>query len=243
MKGPSVFDDLDEEWDALSYRPIFEPKQRSSDVWFFQYGLRYLANPGERDVYRTVKVEKLSSATVWNHILPMIGGEIYCVRLVDTRPITGYYTAIVTFVRQIDAVSFVSSAPKSELRVGPELVKLSLIHTPTYPIPAKMEDLIFKRGYTRSMTISKLTSSLTRVLNHRLTEHIRHNCIEWQESTEDEVYLRFYSVKMAATAYGIVHDDPDLKRCRIKFCRGPFVSTSVRIMELMPDMSDEGESC
>lgn len=66
----------------------------------------------------------------------------------DTRPITGYYTAMIVFVWQSDAIHFVCPAPRSRLGVGcDEEVKLGLINTPPYPMSDELANHMYNKSY------------------------------------------------------------------------------------------------
>ncbi|RMJ28629.1 hypothetical protein PHISP_00486 [Aspergillus sp. HF37] len=116
VKGPTVFEDAEEELDAASLRPGFH-SQRSSDLWIFQYGLRYIPGAGDVNLYRTVKVEQLPGTTTVAQVLAKVHKEVYSACLSDTSAITGWYTAVVVFVSQRDALEFVFSN-MSGLRIG-----------------------------------------------------------------------------------------------------------------------------
>ena len=212
-----MFDDADEELDALRRRPGFQ-SQRSSDLWIFQYGLRYVPGAGDPDLYRTVKIEPLPVKTTIAQILTKVRGDVYSACLCNTSTITGSLTAIIIFVLQQDAIEFVYSN-KSGLRIESTVAKPSLVHTPTYPMSAEMTSLIFEDGNTRCISISQASKDQVKLLNGVLDSSICRQYVESQEEESDKVYIRFHSIKMASVAYSILIHHPGLGGCQINFHR------------------------
>lgn len=217
VKGPSAFDDNEEELEAVNCRPAFQ-SYRSSDLWIFQYGLRYLPGVGETNRYRTVKVEQVPRHATLGHILAKAEGEVYSASLADTSAITGSNTAFVVFVFERDAEEFVNGT-RSGLRIGETLAKTSLIHTPTYPMSAEMKSLIFQHGRTRCLVIYEITKSQVEILNSVLGQFARRQYVESHVSEEGVVYVRFPSIRMATSAYNMLKSDPTFHGCYITFYR------------------------
>jgi hypothetical protein len=153
-------------------------------------------------------------------VLPSIPGEIYSASLCNTSPITGYNTAIVTFVLEKDALDFVQKS-KEGLPLGFCVASVALIHTPTFPMTTKMSRLIHQKGYTRCLVISNLRRSLKEEICRVLKRSAYYNYIESVEEGQvvGDVYVRFYSIKMAAAAYDIFQGHPSFDRSSIKFLK------------------------
>lgn len=217
MEGPTVFDDHDEELDAVAHCRGFESGGRSSDLWVFQYGLRYIPTAGENNLYRTVKIEQLPGSVTLNHIFPKFHGEVYSSSIFNTSPIIGSNTAIVTFVWQSDALEFVYSTPESGLRIGPVRVIPTLVHTPTYPMSAEMKMLVLRLGHTRCLAISPPASKVDR-LNRFLDRFLERLNVESRKENEaGEVCVRFHSIKMASTMQTILSRSSTLGDCEVRF--------------------------
>ncbi|RJE27158.1 hypothetical protein PHISCL_00511 [Aspergillus sclerotialis] len=225
IKGPTIFDNQDEELDVVSCRPAFDKDAKSSDLWFFQYGLRYIPGDDEHSDFRTVTIKNITVHSTLRRILPTIRGDIYSVRLMDTRPITGYYTAIIVFVWQSDATKFLCSAPNSRLRVGSEEVKLSLVNTPTYPIPAELADCIYNKGYTRFLGLSKVPDAMMDLLYQKIERLALYGDIDCMERHGDGVYFSFNSIKAAAALCDILKHEYGLNHCKITFRKTSVVSS------------------
>lgn len=220
IKGCSIFEDQQDEADAFSYRPNLLTRQPVSDLWIFQYGLRYIPAEAEPNIFRTVRIEKLASNVRLSQILPLVPGWIYSASLCNTSLITGYNTAIVVFVLEKDALDFVQKS-KEGLRLGFCVASVALIHTPTYPMTTEMSQLIHEKGYTRCLVISNFRRSLRGEIHRVLRRNAYYNYIESVEEGQvvGDVYVRFYSIKKAAAAYDLFQGHPSFERCSIKFLR------------------------
>ncbi|KAF7178468.1 hypothetical protein CNMCM7691_007164 [Aspergillus felis] len=220
IKGCSIFENQQEEADAFYYRPNLLSRQPVSDLWIFQYGLRYIPAGRESNVFRTVRIEKLASNMTLSKVLPSVSGEIYSASLCTTSPITGYNTAIIVFVLEKDALDFLRKS-KEGLPLGFCVANVALVHTPTYPMTSQMSHNIFHQGYTRCLVISNLRRSLKEEIYRVLKRSAYYNYIESVEEGQvvGDIYVRFYSIKMAAAAYDLFQGHPSFERCSIKFLR------------------------
>ncbi|KAI9038325.1 uncharacterized protein KD926_010861 [Aspergillus affinis] len=219
IKGCSVFDNSNQEFEAMTYRPNLLSRQRIHDVWIFQYGVRYIPSSQEKNIYRTVRIQGLPANMKLSQVLPSIPGEIYCARLVNTRPIIGSNTAIVTFVSQVDAVRFIQ-ASNNGLDLGLVLAQVIPVNTPTYPMPVEMERMIFDKNNTRCLCVydahGSPKESISRVLMKPWNAEL--------ESIEEghlagEVYVRFHSIKAAAAACEFLKGHTGLCHCKFRFLK------------------------
>ncbi|KAL4936293.1 hypothetical protein BDV06DRAFT_228030 [Aspergillus oleicola] len=222
LKGSSVFDDADEELDAFNNRSnMLVARQPYSELWVFQYGLRYIPTVSDRDVYRTIRIEELPPDHKLCQILPSVAGEIYSAHLADTSAITGYNTAMVIFINQEDAFKFVSGVANKvyTLPYG----KIVPVHTPTYPMPADTERLIKQKGYTRTIGIFHTKPTLKMELTRVLTNPYLRYAMQL-ESIDDgpaygEVDVKMFSVKAAATVFEWLRTHPTLGQCHFRFLK------------------------
>ncbi|KAL4802815.1 hypothetical protein BDV18DRAFT_163775 [Aspergillus unguis] len=221
LKGSSIFNDADEELNAFYSLVNMLGHQPYTELWIFQYGLRYIPSVSDNEVYRTIRIEELPKEVQLNQILPLIAGEIYCARLTDTSTITGHNTALITFVTQEDAINFVSAVAAK--KIAEPLGKVVPVHTPTYPIPADTERLILDEGYTRTIGIfhsrPTLRMEIARALGNPHQSHILQ-----LESINDgpgigEVSIRMLSVKAAAAAFEWLRRNPALSKCQFRFLK------------------------
>ncbi|RMJ25811.1 hypothetical protein PHISP_03326 [Aspergillus sp. HF37] len=225
ISGPSIFDDEEEELDAVFYRPSTSFNKSASKLWLFQYGVRYMPPAGASNAYRTVKIDCPSSPgtstlITTNHILGALRDvELYSAHLFRTAYLTGSNTAMVVFIHQRDAFDFLQRTARSGLRIGAVNARASLINTPTYPIPADIDRLITQEGYSRCLVVCNLRETLKTELVRVL---FKRNCLDFVEALEDgyvagEVCVRFHSVKRAATAFEALKRHPCFGNCQFRF--------------------------
>ncbi|KAE8381130.1 hypothetical protein BDV26DRAFT_289834 [Aspergillus bertholletiae] len=220
IEGPSVFDDEEDELGAFYFRPNLLSRHSFSDIWIFQYGLRYVPAKGDRNAYRTIRIENLPPTITLKDILPAVSGEIFSACLTDTTHIVGSNTAIIMFVWQSDAVRF-AQASRSGMHIGPIVAKVVPVNTPTYPMSAELKRLIFKEGYTRCLCVSNLRESLRREVRRVMGKSS--HC-EYIERIEDglvlgETYIRFYSIKAAAAACDHLRNHPYFTKCAFRYLK------------------------
>ncbi|RAH50912.1 uncharacterized protein BO95DRAFT_351518 [Aspergillus brunneoviolaceus CBS 621.78] len=220
MNGATVFKDSEEERRARVNLSNTFNRESHSKLWVFQFGLRYIPADFEHNVYRAIKVDSLPSGAGLSQILPLIPGEILSARLLDTRTITGSKTAFVTFVHQADAVGFLHST-KGVLQLKSGQAQVAPIPTPSYPISADMEKLIYEKGYTRCIRITNLRASLKGDICRALSNVY---LVPQIESIRDgpgagESQLRFCSIKAAAAAYVLLRGHAKFDECQWEFVK------------------------
>ncbi|KAL3476764.1 hypothetical protein BJX99DRAFT_136337 [Aspergillus californicus] len=220
LKGASIFDDADEEFSAFNSRSNMLIRQPYSELWVFQYGLRYIPTISERDAYRTIRIEQLSCEKTLNQILPHVVGEIYSAQLANTVAMTGYNTAMITFVTTNDALQFVAAIASQTVAVPGNVVP---VHTPTYPIPADMARLIVDEGYTRSIGIFHHRKTLRAEISRILTRPGQMFNLQ-VESVYDgpaagEISVKMFSVKAAAGVMEMLKRHASLGNCQFRFLK------------------------
>lgn len=219
VKGCSVFDSQKDETDAYLYTANFLSRQPISKLWVFQYGLRYIPAKEETNIYRTVRIEGLPAAVTINQVLSVVPGEIYSSQLFDTAAITGYNTVIIVFVQERGARSLVQSARRG-LQVGSSLAKVTLVDTPTYPMPPEMEEVI-KKGYSRCLVLSNVSeanqANVSRILQ-------RSACYPYIERIDAGgptglVSIQFHSIKSATVAFSVLRGHPHLWKSTVGYLK------------------------
>lgn len=219
VKGCSIFDSQKDETDAYLYTANFLSRQPISNLWVFQYGLRYIPANEETNIYRTVRIEGLSADATVNHVLSAVPGEIYSSQLFNTAAITGYNTVIVVFVQERDARSLVQRAMRG-LQVGSNLAKITLVNTPTYPMPTEMEELI-KKGYSRCLVVSNVSEANQKILSRILQRSACYPYIERIDAggATGLVSIQFHSIKSAMVACSLLKGHPNLRDSAVGYLK------------------------
>lgn len=219
IKGCSVFDDQEEEADALHYPNNLLSRVPLSNRLVFQYGLRYIPTTTETNIYRTVRIEQLPANITLNHVLPAVSGEIYSSRLFDTMAITGHNTVVVVFLLESDARNFVETAKKG-LHVGSTLAKVTLMNTPTYPMPAEMDRLV-NNGYSRCLVVSDVTATIQKDICGVLDRSAYRSYVERVKAgpSAGQVSIRFHCIKSAASVVSLLQGHPSFRKCSVSFLK------------------------
>lgn len=219
VKGCSVFDGQKDETDAYLHTANFLSRQPISNLWVFQYGLRYIPANEETSIYRTVRIEGLSADVTVNHVLSVVPGEIYSSQLFNTAAVTGYNTVIVIFVQERDARGLVQRARRG-LQVGSSLAKVTMVNTPTYPMPTEMEGLI-KKGYSRCLVVSNVSEANQTSLSRILQRSASYPYIERIDAggATGLVSIQFHSIKSAMVACSLLKGHPNLRESTVGYLK------------------------
>ncbi|KAL2868769.1 transcription factor domain-containing protein [Aspergillus lucknowensis] len=219
LKGASIFDSIDEEFGAFNSHSNMLIRQPYSNLWVFQYGLRYIPSVADNNVYRAIRIDELPPQITLSEILPLVVGEVYCARLADTAAITGFNTAMITFVTEKDALRFIATSANNSFPLPGKIVP---VHTPTYPMPANIEGMI-KDGYTRCLAVSDPRRSLKQEITRVLTR--THYMYSLQiQSIDDgpvpgEVAVSMFSVKAAAAVFHLLQGHLTSGKCQFRFLK------------------------
>ncbi|KAL4971672.1 hypothetical protein BDW66DRAFT_155443 [Aspergillus desertorum] len=239
LKGTSVFDDAEQELDAFMNRTnMLDYRKPYNDLWVFQYGLRYIPAISDTNVYRTIRIEEIPLDRNLSQILPLIVGEIHSARLADTHRITGYNTAMITFVTEEDAANFVAGA--ADRTYALPFGRVIPVHTPTYPMAADTEKLIVEQGCTRILGIFHCRPTLKRDITRAMTDPYQNHILQLESIVDGpgvgEVSVRMLSVKAAAVVFDWLRNHPTIGKCQFRFLRQDGTPS-----ESISMMSDDGE--
>ncbi|KAL2004723.1 hypothetical protein VTN00DRAFT_3251 [Thermoascus crustaceus] len=225
----SVFDSPEKERGVANYRNnynLISPRKASSELWIFQYGLRYIPALAEQgNAFRTIKIEDLPLSTTMDQVLEALrGGKVYSAHLLNTGFMTGYHTAIIVFLYQSQAEEVSRRASESGFFVGSKRAKVSVLNTPTYPMSAEMERLIFEEGFTRCVAlynfdhetmIGKLYAVLKSCICWDYLECIEHGY------DKKAICIRFHCIKAAAKAFKLLRVHFHFRTCKVEFASDP----------------------
>lgn len=207
----SIFASREEELCAARLPGNNFDRNNLKDNMFFQWGLRYVPPPGADNVYRAVVIEQLPMHTTLDRILPRIrGGQIYSASLFDTVPLTGFPSALITFVYQEGALAFLRQVAREGFYVGFRAVDVRPIPTPTYLLSATMEKEIIQHGRTRCLSVRSRRHLDKKSLHRVLMKSPFHQHVECfgEKDVNGVTTIRFHSIKMAMRAYDFLsyHD-------------------------------------
>lgn len=202
------------------------------DEWFFQYGLRYIPKPNDKDAYRTVRIENLpKNATLDKVIAEIQYGDIFSAEMLDTSSITGYHTARVVFLRQQSALKFCKHVKKKGLKVQGVRAHVTVEKTATYPVGMSLRESIWEYGCTRCLTIAEIPGALLRsvegIIHGKYVKDSVESCqredsdIMEQGGQRTKYSMRFYSMRAASVAYHEFQKNIFLRNCVVRYEKDP----------------------
>lgn len=212
-------------------RAIFIHQQSCGDYEdrfpeLFKYGIRFRPEPARPDVYRTVVMDYLpKEVTMFAVLLKVRCGVVADARLLDTVSITGYLSALITFVHEHSAKTFVSGARKTPLRFGGAEARVTLVPTPTWPMRSNLRSSITDHGHTRCLELQNFPHRVTPAeLERDLCVHpamTTHRMEAKRKRLDGSLELRFTSIKHAHRAYGKLTNIGPYMQCTIKHLPDP----------------------
>ena len=160
----------------------------------------------EQGACHTVMIYNLSADCTMRNILDRVrGGMILDAELLDTTSITGFMTAMLTFVESTGAVAFTEHVSRYGLSVSGCVVKAFLVQVPTARIKLGQLRAINSHFHSRCLRVQNLPLSITlEELRCDLQPHKATNIdlIESMSINADDVLeLRFLSVTAAEDAF------------------------------------------
>jgi hypothetical protein len=199
------------------------------DEWFFQYGLRYIPRPNDKDAYRTVRIENLPETTTLDKVLAEIHyGDVFSADLLNTLPITGYHTARIVFLHQASAEKFCKSVKKRGLIIEGVRAHVTLEKTATYPVGMSMKQTIWG-GCTRCVALDEVPEALLECIEGVIGGTFLKNSVECyykgyceeQTTAKLNVYVRFHSMRAASYAFKELQRNIFLRNCILRYDLDP----------------------
>ncbi|KAI4209982.1 MAG: hypothetical protein LQ351_007146 [Letrouitia transgressa] len=193
---------------------------------FFKHGIRFQPTPTMHNLYRTVIVDRLPRSITLTPLLEQVqGGPVYSVKLLETFSITGFSSALIVFVFQQSATRFLRQAQKRPLIFNDIPAKVSLVTTPTWPMPESHYRAILDHLQTRCLVVRNFPRGVSLkefVEDLHACSRIMERWIERLWLREDWILeLRFSSFPSAYQAYGIFTNSAKYTMCDVKFVPDP----------------------
>ncbi len=197
----------------------------------FRYGICFKPNRGERDVYRTILISGIPSDTTMTALLDHVrGGMIIEAKILNTENITRRKTAWIIFQREAAAMAFEEYAGKHPITFKGNAVHVTILATPTWPIPVMLQKAIKNHQHTRCLEIHKFPRYISPTVlrrNLRICSVLAWDAIEHMSLRADGVLeLRFSSVRYAGQAYGILTTHSGYRHLVTQFVPDPCAQPS-----------------
>ncbi|KAL9043747.1 MAG: hypothetical protein Q9214_003074 [Letrouitia sp. 1 TL-2023] len=193
---------------------------------FFKHGIRFQPTSTKGNLYRTVIVDGLPRNITLTLLLEQVrGGPIFSAKLLETFSITGSSSAFIIFVLQESATRFLRQAQINPLIFDDTPAKVSLVATPTWPIPESHCRAILDHLQTRCLEVHNFPHQVSskefvedllvccKIMNHWI-EHL------WRREG-GVLELRFSSITSAYQVYGCLTNFKKYTMCEIKFTPDP----------------------
>ncbi|KAL9627211.1 MAG: hypothetical protein Q9204_006731 [Flavoplaca sp. TL-2023a] len=208
-------------------RNVSNQENRFPDV--FKYGIRFRPDPMETDLYRTLVVTGLPFKVTMSALLQQIqGAAVVDAKLLDTASIDGHSTALITFVHECNAKAIEQKARETPWEFFGKPVVVTLLPTPTWPMPGNLRKAIVDHRHTRCLEVHDFPRAIKPAeLEYDLRIHrgMTSNRIEAKTMRLDGVLeLRFNSVNYAGQAYGTLTTSKRYKQCQVKRVADPCTS-------------------
>ena len=192
----------------------------------FKYGICYTPGSSVRDVYRTISISGLLSTITMNALLMKVrGGMIVSAILLDTTTITGFHTALVTFLHEHSAVLLEDYAVQHPAKFCGHGVKVELLSKPTWPMPNSLRKAIYEHGHTRCLHVHYFPPNISPEdlrCDLRVCPAMVSDRIESMHMRGDNVLeLRFESIGEAGKAYGFLTTRRNYRQCKVEFASDP----------------------
>ncbi|KAL8939043.1 MAG: hypothetical protein Q9216_003572 [Gyalolechia sp. 2 TL-2023] len=192
---------------------------------FFKYGLRICPNPMGPNLCRTVMVDYLpQTLTVFALLQKVRGGAVADAKILDVVAITGFKSAMITFVHARGARAFMNNARLRPLEFEGIRARVTLLPTPTWPMPTSLFSGIVDAGLTRCLEVHNFPRDVkpAQLENDlRFCPAMTSHPIEAKRMRADGVLeLRLTSVRYARRAYGVLTNGPYIK-CKVFYAPDP----------------------
>ena len=193
---------------------------------FFKHGIHYVPKFYEQDTYRTVAISGLSPSVTMKSLLEKVrGGMVVDAKLLDTAKITGSQTALVTFLHEYSAMAYEEHARQHPVAFSNAVAQISVVPTPTWPMPFTLRSGIEKSEHTRCFEVHNFPRniSLTAVRQELTSSPVmKSNSLECVRLGTDGVLgLRFSSIRAAVRASAMFSKALRYRGCTVKYIPDP----------------------
>lgn len=205
---------------------IVDEEGQAAELNRFRYrntcGLCFNPQDSEQGVYRTVVVSKLPKNATMTDLLDKIkGGAIYDAKMLDTHAITGYKSALLTFMEGSQAMDFEEHALYHPLSIAGQVIEVSLVEVPTRPISSQLAFEISKNQCTRCLYVHRFPRHIPPQqlrLDLRPDPVCKIDFIECMGMSADSILeLRFLSVVAAMKAFHVLKSIARYRKCDVEY--------------------------
>lgn len=236
------------EIDVLTSRHSAQTGTRVPDM--LKYGIRYVPKLHEQDVYRTVAISGLLPSVTMMALLEKVrGGMLVDAKLLDTSKIIGSNTALVTFLHERAAKAYEDHAKMHPIAFNNVVAQVSVILTPTWPMPVNIRTSIEEFGHTRCFEVHGIPRNiLLPAVRRELTASpvMKSDSLECMRLGADGVLgLRFLSIRAAEQSRALLTKTLRYRGCTVKCIPDPCAQPLETVLEQAtdtPEIVEEGNT-
>ena len=193
----------------------------------FKYGIRYVPDEEERDVYRTVLISNLPADITMHQVLDKVrGGIVVDAKLLDTMKLVGGNSALIVFLREHAALDYEEQAKCHPIYFHGSLANVRMVLTPTWPIDPGLRGAIDAHQHTRCLEVHKfprrqISESRLRI-DLRVCAQMNGDRIEHLKLRSDGILeISFTSIDYAGHAFGMFTTFRCYRNCKTHFVADP----------------------
>lgn len=191
-----------------------------------KYGVRFKPDPSERNIYRTILVQGLSSDTTMHQLLQRIrGGKVVDAKLLETSKLIGSISALIVFLHEHAAMAYEEYARSSPLTINNQLVSVKVLNSPTFPTRTGLKKAIEDLQHTRCLEIHNFPRHVSESqlrLDLRVSAHMKGDRVEHLKMRKDRILeLHFPSIDYAGQGFGMFTTYRRYKGCKALFVPDP----------------------
>lgn len=192
---------------------------------YSRYGVRFQPSPAMPNTFQTLSFVNLPRGVTMQELMATIrGGIVVSCQLLDTTSITGSFSARVRFLQESAALAYDDFAAANPITLHGQKAGVSVVRTPTFPLPSPTLEKIIQGGRTRCLEISNLSEKIAanRLLSDLKIPSMQSTGIEHMQMRKDGVLdLRFSSIWHAERAYAKLVSLRDYRGCGIVWAKDP----------------------
>ncbi|MCJ1377885.1 hypothetical protein MMC17_000981 [Xylographa soralifera] len=186
----------------------------------FRYGIRYKPPASQTDTFKMVSIMNLPTDISLNELMSKIrGGTVVSCNLLDTRTITGKFSALVRFLHEREALAYDDFAAAHPIIFRGSKAYVATLKTATWPLSMPHAKAIFNHHHTRCLEVVNFPRNIPRA---QLTRDVRSHAVEHMQMRKDGILeLRFSSIDHAGRAYGLLTTSQKYRQCGVSFSEDP----------------------
>ena len=240
-----IFDTAQDRENAIRINRLSSQSGRTDIFYpdFFKHGIHYVPRCNEQDIYRTVAISGLLPSVTMKSLLEKVrGGIVVDAKLLDTAKITGSQTALVTFLHEYSAMAYEEHARQHPIAFSDAIAQISVVPTPTWPMPFTLRTGIEKSGHARCFEVHNFPRNISlTVVKQELTSSpvMKSNSLECARLGTDGVLgLRFSSIRAAVRSSALFTKALRYQGCTVKYIPDPCAQPLETLLDQRTETSE-----